>query len=143
MKKRSTGRQFLGLVLTFIDYISIYTGVNFLKHKAGVFAFLRYFKALAEKQSGKGINILHTDNGGDYSNKYVDNLYPFHLQFFTWQLLRHIIMVCFYISFSFHTLCRWSLNFMHQNNLISVLDMIYFHSTCLNERWYRIILSNI
>ena len=83
MKKCSTCRQFLGLVLTFIDYISIYTGVYFLKHKADVFAFLQDFKALAEKQSGKGINILHTDNGGDYSNKYVNNLYPFHLQFFT------------------------------------------------------------
>ena len=89
------------LLLNFIDYISIYTGVYFLKHKADVFSFLRYFKALAEKQSGKGINILHTDNGRDYSNKYVNNLYPFHLQFFTWQLLRHISMVCFSISFSF------------------------------------------
>ena len=26
-----------------------------------------------------------------------------------------------------------SLNFMHQNNLRSVLDMINFHSTCPNE----------
>ena len=77
------GHQFLGLVLTFIDYISIYTGVYFLKHKADVFACLRDFKALAEKQSSKGINILHTGNGGDYSNKYVNNLYPFHLQLFT------------------------------------------------------------
>ena len=75
--------QFLGLVLTFIDYISIYIGVYFLNHKADVFAFVRDFKALAEKQYGKGINILHTANGGDYSNKYVNNIYPFHLQFFT------------------------------------------------------------
>ena len=66
-----------------MDYISIYTGVYFLKHKADVFAFLRDFKALVEKQSSKGINSRHTDNGGDYSNKYVNNLYPFHLQFFT------------------------------------------------------------
>ena len=77
------GRQFPGLVLTFIDYISIYTGVYFLKHKTDVFAFLQDFKALVEKQSSKGINMLHTDNGGDYSNKYVNNLYPSHLQFFT------------------------------------------------------------
>ena len=71
----------LGL-LNFVDYISIYTGVCFLKDKADVFAFLQDFKSLAEKQSGKGINILRIDNGRDYSNKYVNNLYPFHLQFF-------------------------------------------------------------
>ena len=51
-------------VLTFIDDFLRYTWVYFQKHKDGVFVCLQDFKALAEKQFGKGINIFHTDNGG-------------------------------------------------------------------------------
>jgi transposase InsO family protein len=34
----------------------------------------RVLKYLIEKQSGKGIKILHTNNGGEYVNKYVQHL---------------------------------------------------------------------
>jgi hypothetical protein len=51
-------------VLTFIDDWSRYTWVYFLKKKYEVFEYLKDFKALAEKQSGKGIKILHTNNKG-------------------------------------------------------------------------------
>jgi hypothetical protein len=51
-------------VLTFIDDWSRYTWVYFLRKKYEVFEHLKDFKAHAEKQSGKMIKILCTDNGG-------------------------------------------------------------------------------
>jgi hypothetical protein len=47
-------------VLTFIDDWSRFTWIYFLKFKSEVFACLKYFKELAENQSGKRIKILCT-----------------------------------------------------------------------------------
>jgi transposase InsO family protein len=61
-------------VLTFIDDFSRFTWVFFFKLKSEVFECLIEFKALAENESGCKIKILHTDNGGEYVNKYVQQL---------------------------------------------------------------------
>jgi hypothetical protein len=61
-------------VLTFIDDFSRFTWVFFLKLKSEVFECLIEFKALAENESGCNIKILRTDNGGEYFNKYVQQL---------------------------------------------------------------------
>jgi transposase InsO family protein len=61
-------------VLTFIDDFSRFIWVFFLKLKSEVFECLIEFKALVENESGCNIKILHTDNGGDYVNKYVQQL---------------------------------------------------------------------
>jgi hypothetical protein len=61
-------------VLTFIDDFSRFTWVFFLKLKSEVFECLIEFKALAENESGCKIKILHTNNGGDYVNKYFQQL---------------------------------------------------------------------
>jgi hypothetical protein len=61
-------------VLRFIDDYSRYTWVYFLRQNSEVFYHLKDFKALIETQTGKKIKILHTDNGGDYINKYAHNL---------------------------------------------------------------------
>jgi transposase InsO family protein len=61
-------------VLTFLDDYSRYTWVFFLRHKSEVFEHLKEFKALVETQSGRNIKSLHTDNGGEYVNRYVQNL---------------------------------------------------------------------
>jgi transposase InsO family protein len=60
--------------LTFIDDYSRYTWVYFLRKISEVFEHLKDFKFLVETQNGKKINILRTDNGGEYINKYVQNL---------------------------------------------------------------------
>ena len=61
-------------VLTFIDDFSRFTQVFFLKLKSKVFECLIEFKALDENESGCNIKIIHTDNGGDYVNKDVQQL---------------------------------------------------------------------
>lgn len=55
-------------VLTFIDDFSRFTWVYFLKEKSQVFENFLDFKAFAEKQFGKFIKILRTNNGGEYVN---------------------------------------------------------------------------
>jgi hypothetical protein len=60
--------------LTFIDDNSCYTWVYFLRQKYEVFEHLKDFKALVETQTRKKIMILRTYNGGDYINKYLQNL---------------------------------------------------------------------
>jgi transposase InsO family protein len=61
-------------VLTFIDDWSRYTWVYFLKKKSKVFECFRDFKISCREAVRKGIKILHTDNGGEYVNKYVQHL---------------------------------------------------------------------
>ena len=61
-------------VLTFLDDFSRYTWVYFIRHKSKVFEHLKDFKALAENQSMRKIKILHTDNGGEYVSRNVQNL---------------------------------------------------------------------
>jgi transposase InsO family protein len=55
-------------LLTFIDDYSRCTWVYFLKNKSEVFDNFLMFKALVEKQSGKSIKCLRTDNGREYVN---------------------------------------------------------------------------
>jgi transposase InsO family protein len=45
-----------------------------LKLKSEVFECLIEFKSLAENEFGCKIKILYTDNGGEYVNKYVQQL---------------------------------------------------------------------
>ena len=49
-------------------------GTYFLKYKSEVFENLKLFKAHVEKQFGKFVKILRTDNGGEYVNNDVQNL---------------------------------------------------------------------
>jgi hypothetical protein len=51
-----------------------YTWVYFLRQKFEFFEHLKDFKALVETQTRNTIKILHTDNGGEYINKYVQKL---------------------------------------------------------------------
>ena len=53
-------------VLTFIDDVSHYTQVYFLKNKSRVFELFKDFRTLNEKQRGQPIKCLRYDNGGEY-----------------------------------------------------------------------------
>jgi hypothetical protein len=55
--------------VTFIDDYSRKTWIYFLKAKSEVFARFQEFKALVENQSGKGIKVLRSNNGGEYSSR--------------------------------------------------------------------------
>lgn len=62
-------------VLTFIDDCTRYTWVYFSKFKSEVFENLKIFKAHVENQLGKMIKILHTDNGGEYVETMMFNIF--------------------------------------------------------------------
>ena len=53
-------------VLSFIDDISCYTWVYFLKNKSHVFEIFKEFRALVEKQCGQPIKFLRSNIGGEY-----------------------------------------------------------------------------
>ena len=53
-------------LLTFIDDFSRYTWIFFLKKKSEVCEKISELKALIENASGQNINILRSDNGGEY-----------------------------------------------------------------------------
>jgi transposase InsO family protein len=55
--------------LTFIDDFSHFTWVFFLKNKNLVFEKFKEFWAFAEKQCGRPIKCLRSDNGGEYVNR--------------------------------------------------------------------------
>jgi len=52
--------------LLFIDDCTRYTWVYFLRKKSDVFEYFKEFKNMAEKQTGKFIKILRSDQGGEY-----------------------------------------------------------------------------
>jgi hypothetical protein len=62
-------------VLIFFYDFSCFTWIYFLRQKSKVFQYLKDFKALVETQSGKKIKVLQTDNGGDYVNHEIHNLF--------------------------------------------------------------------
>jgi transposase InsO family protein len=62
-------------VLIFVDDFSRFIWIFFLKQKTKVFQHLKDFKVLVETQSGKKIKILRTDNGGEYVNHEIQNLF--------------------------------------------------------------------
>jgi transposase InsO family protein len=55
--------------VSFIDDYSRKTWVYFLKSKDEVFSKFKEFKALIENLSERNINILRSDNGGEYTPK--------------------------------------------------------------------------
>ena len=57
----------------FIDDYSRKTWIYFLKAKSEIFSKLQKFKALVEKQTGKQIGILRTDNGGEFESHSFDD----------------------------------------------------------------------
>ena len=54
--------------LTFLDEKSKRSWIYLMSHKSEVTEHFRNFKNLVEKQSGKRIKILRSDNGGEYVN---------------------------------------------------------------------------
>ena len=59
--------------VTFIDDYSRKTWIYFLKAMLEVFERFREFKTLVENQTGKKIQVLRTDNGGEYtSNEFME-----------------------------------------------------------------------
>ena len=52
----------------FIDDLSRKTWISFLKEKNETFSKFQEFKALVEKQRGKHIRVLRTNNGGEYES---------------------------------------------------------------------------
>ena len=70
MQTKSIGGRFY--FLTFIVEFSRKIWIYFLRHKSETFSF-KEFKAEAEKQSGKYVNILRSDGGGEYcSTKFAN-----------------------------------------------------------------------
>jgi transposase InsO family protein len=61
--------------LIFVDDFSRFTWIYFLRQKFEVFQHLKDFKALVETQSGKKIKFLRTDNGGEYVNHEIHNIF--------------------------------------------------------------------
>jgi hypothetical protein len=62
-------------VLIFVDDFSCYTWTFFLRKNSEVFQHLKDFKSLVETQSRRKIKFLQTDNGGEYVNHEVYNLF--------------------------------------------------------------------
>jgi transposase InsO family protein len=64
MHTRSLGGAYYFLL--FIDDFTRYTWVYFLRRKSDVFEYFKEFRNMVEKQTGKTIKILHSDQGGEY-----------------------------------------------------------------------------
>jgi hypothetical protein len=62
-------------VLIFFDDFSHFTWIYFLRKKSEVFQDLKYFKALVETQSRKKIKVLRTNNGREYVNNDIHNIF--------------------------------------------------------------------
>ena len=64
--------------VSFIDEYSRKTWIYFLKAKVEVFDKFQEFKSLVEKQTGKKINVLRFDNGGEYTSNEFEDFYTQH-----------------------------------------------------------------
>ena len=62
-------------VLIFVDVFSRFTWIYFLRQKFEVFQHLKDFKSLVETQSRKKIKFLQIDNGGEYVNHEIHNIF--------------------------------------------------------------------
>ena len=62
------------MLIFFYDF-SRFTWNFFLKKKSEVFQHLKDFKALVETQSEKKIKTLRTDNGREYVNHEIQNIF--------------------------------------------------------------------
>jgi hypothetical protein len=61
--------------LIFVDDLSRFTWIYFLRKNFEVFQHLKDFKALVETQSRKKIKFLQNDNMGEYVNHDIHNLF--------------------------------------------------------------------
>jgi transposase InsO family protein len=66
MQTRSLGGAFYFLL--FIDDFTRYAWVYFLRRKRDVFEYFKEFRTMVEKQIGKPIKILCSDQGGEYKS---------------------------------------------------------------------------
>lgn len=62
-------------VITFIDDFSRYITTYFLKKKSDAYSVLKEFVATSEKQTGKKLKCIRTDNGREYVNAGLDNYF--------------------------------------------------------------------
>jgi hypothetical protein len=62
-----------GYVFTFIDDLSHYNWVYFLKNKNRVFERFKEFRTLAEKQCGRHVKCLRSNNGGKYVSRQFED----------------------------------------------------------------------
>ena len=58
--------------LIFVDDKSRFTWVYFIRKKRDVFEYFKEFKTMVEKQTGKSIKILRSDQGGEYTSGAFD-----------------------------------------------------------------------
>ena len=72
MKVPSLGKSVC--YVSFIDDFSRNTWIYFLKKKSKVFDRFKEFKALVENQTKKKIQVLRTDNGGEFFSKEFEEL---------------------------------------------------------------------
>lgn len=68
--KTLAGSKYL---LTFMDDYSRYVCVYFLKDKSGVFDAFSKYVAMAERQTGRKLKVLRSDNGAEFVNKKFNN----------------------------------------------------------------------
>ena len=59
----------------FIDNLSRKCWIYFLKLKSEAFAKFKEFKSLVENQLGKRIQIIRSDNGGEYESHEFESFY--------------------------------------------------------------------
>ncbi|KAK8926176.1 hypothetical protein KSP39_PZI018366 [Platanthera zijinensis] len=59
--------------VTFIDDLSRKVWIYFLKHKSEVFEKFKIWKTKVEKQTGKKVKYLRSDNGGEYTSTEFQN----------------------------------------------------------------------
>ncbi|MCO5583616.1 hypothetical protein L7F22_037529 [Adiantum nelumboides] len=60
--------------LTFVDDMSRKVWVYFLKNKSKVFSYFKQFKAMVEKECGRFIKTLRSDQGGEFKSKEFEEL---------------------------------------------------------------------
>jgi transposase InsO family protein len=76
MKTRSlSGASYF---LIFVDDRSKYTWVYFIRSKSDVFEYFKEFKTMTEKQTGKCIKVLRSDQGGEYTSGAFKSYCKFH-----------------------------------------------------------------
>ncbi|KAJ0434593.1 putative RNA-directed DNA polymerase [Helianthus annuus] len=63
---KHVSNQGMKYMVTFIDEFSRYLWVDFMKEKSKVFDKFKEFKLEAERQTGRSIMCLRSDNGGEY-----------------------------------------------------------------------------
>ena len=61
--------------VTFIDDASRKVWVYFLKTKGQVFEYFKKFHAMTEREKGKPLKCLYTDNGGEYTSNGFKSYY--------------------------------------------------------------------